>query len=61
VGIATLLEFDENNRFLTASCDPLMSHTFKPFYKFYLKKRHNGLFSRKLFEVRIKLEKMLKD
>jgi hypothetical protein len=34
VGIATLLEFDENYRFLTASCGPYMSHTLHLFSHF---------------------------
>jgi hypothetical protein len=38
MGIATLLEFGENDRFLTASCGPYMSHTLKLLYTFYLKR-----------------------
>jgi hypothetical protein len=38
VGIATLLGFDENRRFLTASCGPYMSFALKLFPIFYLKK-----------------------
>ncbi len=32
VGIAMLPEFDENDRFLTASSDPFVSHTLKLFF-----------------------------
>jgi hypothetical protein len=34
VSIATLLEFDENDRFHTASCDLYMSHTLNLFTHF---------------------------
>ncbi len=32
VRIVTLCEFDENNRFLTASCGPYMGHTLRLFF-----------------------------
>jgi hypothetical protein len=38
MGIATLLEFDENDQFRTASCGPYMSHTLKLFHTLYLNK-----------------------
>jgi hypothetical protein len=38
VEIATLFEFNENDRFLTISCDPYKGHTFRPFYTFHPKK-----------------------
>jgi hypothetical protein len=69
VGIATLLEFDENHRFLTVFCGPYTSHTLKHFLHISPEKRHKGWFLRKpekrykgwflrkLFELRIKLDK----
>jgi hypothetical protein len=36
--IATLYEFDENDRFFTTSCDPYMGHTLRLFYTFHHKK-----------------------
>jgi hypothetical protein len=38
VEMATLCEFDENDRFFTAFCDPYMAHTFRLFSKFNPKK-----------------------
>jgi hypothetical protein len=61
VRTATLLEFYEKDRFLTASCGPYMSHSLKLFYTFHLKNKKKLWFLRKLFEVRIKLHKPLKD
>jgi hypothetical protein len=37
VEIATLYEFDENDRFFTASFDPYMGHTPRLFYTFTIK------------------------
>jgi hypothetical protein len=39
VGIATLLEYDENDRFLTASCGPYLSHTLRFFLHIPPKKK----------------------
>jgi hypothetical protein len=61
VGIATLLEYNENFRFLTVSCGPYMSHTLQLFIHILPEKGHKGWFLRKLFEVRIKVDNMLKD
>jgi hypothetical protein len=36
--MATLCEFDENDRFFTTFCDPYNCHTFKLFYKSHPKK-----------------------
>jgi hypothetical protein len=33
--MATLCEFDENDRFFTTFCDPHMVHTFRLFYTFH--------------------------
>jgi hypothetical protein len=39
VEIATLHEFDENDRFsITTSCDPFTGHTLRLFYTFHHKK-----------------------
>jgi hypothetical protein len=38
VEMATLFEFDENDRFFTTFCDPYMGHTFRLFYTFHPKK-----------------------
>jgi hypothetical protein len=38
VGIAMLWEFDESDRFLTASSDPFINHTLKLFFTIYWKK-----------------------
>jgi hypothetical protein len=37
VEIATFYEFDENDRFFTASCDPYMGHTPRLFTHFTIK------------------------
>jgi hypothetical protein len=55
VEIATHYEFDENDRFFTAACDPYMSHTLRRF--FFTQKYTKDVF----LEVRIKVNKMLKD
>jgi hypothetical protein len=57
VEIAILFEFDDNDRFFTASCDPYMGHTLRLFYTFHRKNDTKDGFK----EVRIKLDKMLKD
>jgi hypothetical protein len=36
--IASLCEFDENDRFFTTSFDPSMGHTFRLSYTFHPKK-----------------------
>jgi hypothetical protein len=38
VEMATLCEFDENDRFFTTFCDPYMGHNFRHFYTFHPKK-----------------------
>jgi hypothetical protein len=38
VEIATLHEFDENDRFVTTFCDPYMEHTLGLLYTFHHKK-----------------------
>jgi hypothetical protein len=58
---ATLQEFVGNNRFLTPSCDPSMSHVLKLFTNFSLKRKHKEWFLRKIFDVSVELDKMLKD
>jgi hypothetical protein len=39
VEIATLYEFDENDRFFTTSCDPYMGHTLSFFFTHFTIKR----------------------
>jgi hypothetical protein len=36
--IATLYEFDENDRFFTAFCDPCMDHTLRLFFNTFYHK-----------------------
>ncbi len=38
VGIATLNELDENDRFFTTSCGPYRGHTLGLFFTFHIKK-----------------------
>jgi hypothetical protein len=60
IGPQWLSEFGENDRFLTASCGIYTSHTLQLFLHILSEKdTKDGL--KKLFEVRIKLDKMLKD
>jgi hypothetical protein len=61
VRIATLLEFDENYIFLTAFCSIFHESHPPTFLHILPEKRCKEWFSRKLFELKIKLDKMLKD
>jgi hypothetical protein len=47
VEIATLFEFNENDRFFTTSCDPYMGHTLRLFFThFTLKRTHMMAFKK---------------
>jgi hypothetical protein len=48
---ATLSEFDDNDRFFTASCDPYVGHTLRLVYTFHQKKGHKGWLFLKMPEV----------
>jgi hypothetical protein len=61
VEMATLFEFDENDRFFTIFCDPYMVHTFRLFLHISPYKGYKEWLLRKMSEVIIKLDKMLKD
>jgi hypothetical protein len=56
--MATLCEFDENDRFFTTSWDP---YTSRLFFTHFTIKSQKGWLLRKMPEVIIKLDKMLKD
>jgi hypothetical protein len=61
VEMATLCEFDENDRFFTTFCDPYMGHTFRLFKHISPWKGYKEWLLRKMPEVIIKLDKILKD
>jgi hypothetical protein len=60
IAMATLCELDENDRFFTAFCNPYIGHTFRLFSTFNSKK-DTKYDLRKMPEVIIKLDKILKD
>jgi hypothetical protein len=43
VKIATLYEFDENDRFFTTSCDPNMGYTLRLFFTHFTTKRRQRM------------------
>ncbi len=47
--MATLCEFDENDRFFTTFCDPYMGHTFRLSYTFHPKKDTKKAFKKNGF------------
>jgi hypothetical protein len=60
VRIGTQQVSDVNARFFTTSCDPNMGHILGLFDTSCLKKAQNMIL-RKMLEIRIKQDKMLKD